>query len=253
MVINVYTKFVIFLVFYVNAADFNIQFTSKYDSYQIQNHPEANVFKDLNQLFDREKCKTCCRVSFVSNYNFDAKRGFTKDDDNRSYRRFAMDMEFDDKRSVRLAEGEYEQCILLRPLNKNNELQWFELNAYKMINSFPIPKRVHDIRSGIKKNNKLIIWKKKPPLNTGTNNQRFVYTYPYGKNYYNINNDIYINYPKHFYAPFYTTEPVCYEAVTNSYQRWTGNKMLTVIDDNYQIQINECKDDPKQEFIPIFI
>lgn len=252
MIFNSYVILILFLIYFVNGADFNTQFTSEYKSYQVQNQPEQNIYKDLNQLFEREKCKTCCRVAFVSNYNFDARRGFT-DDDDKLYRRFAMDMEFDDKRSVRLAEGEYEQCILLRPLNMDNELQWFELNAYKMINPFSIPKRVHDIRSGIKKYNKLIIWKKKPPLDVGTNNQRFVYTYPYKKSYYNTNNDVYINYPKHFYAPFYTSEPVCYEVVTNSYQRWTGNKMLNVIGDNYQIQINECRDDPKQEFIPIFI
>lgn len=223
----------------VYSANFNIPFTSEYDSYQIQNPPEKNIFISENELFQRDKCKTCCKVAFVSNYEFG---------DNNYY---AMDMEFDDKRSIRLSEGNYEQCILLRPLNPDNELQHFELNSYKMINMFASPKRVHDIRSGIVKGNKLIIWKKKAPLLESTNNQRFVYTYPYPKKYFK--ESIYINYPKHFYAPYYLTEPVCYEVHLGVQQRWTGNKNLNVIGKNYQIKINSCKNDKIQEFIPIFI
>lgn len=223
----------------VYSANFDIPFTSAYNSYQIRKSPEENIFKSENELFIRNKCKSCCKVAFVSNHDFN---------DGNYY---AMDMEFDDKRSIRLAEGNYEQCILLRPLNPNNELQHFELNSYKMINMFASPKRVHDIRNGIVKGNKLIIWKKKEPLLVSTNNQRFVYTHPYSKNYYN--DPIYVNYPKHFYAPYYTTEPVCYEVHFGNHQRWTGNKNLNVIGKSYQIKINGCKDSSTQEFVPIFI
>lgn len=236
------------LVYYAFSANFDIPFTSEYKSYQVQKSPESGIFINNNELFDRNKCSTCCRVSFVSDYNFNKKRQFEPSDTDQ---RFAMDMEFDDKRSIRATEGNYEQTILLRPLNPENELQRFELNSYKMINMFASPKRVHDIRSGIVKNNKLIIWKKKAPLLASTNNQRFVYTYPYDKKYYI--DSVYINYPKHFYAPYYLKEPVCYEAYTGAPQTWTGNKNLKVIGDNYQIRINGCSDDPKQIFIPIFV
>ena len=231
----------------VYSVDFNKPFTSEYHSYQIQKSPESNIFINENELFDRNKCSTCCRVVFVSDYNFKTNQQFNNEDDTR----FAMDMEFDDKRSIRAAEGEYEQTILLRPLNYGNELQHFELNSYKMINMFASPKRVHDIRSGISINNKLIIWKKKAPLAASTNNQRFVYTYPYHKSYYK--DDIYIQYPNHFYAPYYLKEPVCYEVHLGGKQTWTGNKYLRVIGDSYQIKINSCSDNPKQIFIPIFV
>lgn len=239
----------IFLILHlVNSADFNKEFTSSYESYQIQNPPEKDIFINENELFKRDKCTTCCRVVFVSDYNFDQNKPFEESD---KEERYALDMEFDDKRSIRLAEGSYEQCILLRPLNINNELQHFELNSYKMINMFASPKRVHDIRGGISKGNKLIIWKKKEPLLTSTNNQRFVYTYPYKSHYFN--DDVYKNYPKHFYAPYYTSEPVCYEAHIGNQQTWTGNKNLKVLSKNYQIKINSCSNDAKQIFLPIFV
>jgi galactose-inhibitable lectin light subunit len=91
---------------------------------------------------------------------------------------YAMDMEFEYESQVREATGDWEQTILMKPINMHRDLQKFELNAYKMISVFNIPKRVHDIRGGIKLGSKLIIWKKKAPLDVGTNNQRFVYHHP---------------------------------------------------------------------------
>lgn len=230
--------------------DFSTSFTSAKNSYRIKAKPSDSIFKNKNELFLRDKCSTCCRVVMVSDYNFNKKQLFESNDEDQ---RFAMDMEFDDISGTRNAETNYEQTILLRPLNMDNILQQFELYSYKMINSFFIPHRVHDIRSGIKKGNKLIIWQKKPPLDVSTNNQRFVYIHPYKSSYYNNMNEVYTNYQKHFYAPFYTTEPVCYEAVTHNYQRWTGNKYLTVLGENYQIQINACSDNPKQFFTLIYV
>ena len=156
--------------------DFSTSFTSAKNSYRIKAKPSDSIFKNKNELFLRDKCSTCCRVVMVSDYNFNKKQLFESNDEDQ---RFAMDMEFDDISGTRNAETNYEQTILLRPLNMDNILQQFELYSYKMINSFFIPHRVHDIRSGIKKGNKLIIWQKKPPLDVSTNNQRFVYIHPY--------------------------------------------------------------------------
>lgn len=230
--------------------NFKTPFTSAKDSYKINARPSSSIFKNENELFIREKCNTCCRIVIVSDYNFHKKRLFNENDEDT---RFVMDMEFDDISGARNAESNYEQTILLRPLNMNNILQQFEFYSYKMINSFFIPQRVHDIRSGIVKGNKLIIWQKKAPLLESTNNQRFVYIHPYISSFYKNMNNIYTKYQKHFYAPFYTSEHVCYEAVTNEYQRWTGNQQLTVLGENYQIKINSCSNDPKQFFTPIYI
>lgn len=247
----------LYLLFSVSIAqvvtnNFNVPFTSAKDSYRVQKMPSQDNFRNLNELFNRNKCSTCCRVMFVSDYNFDKGRQFTLEDDRNNDTRYVMDMEFDDISGVRAAEGNYEQTILLRPINKENSLQYFELNAYKMINMFDVPGRVHDIRSGISIGNKLIIWSKKEPLLESTNNQRFVYTYPYQSSYLNGLPEVYKKYQKHFHAPYYTNNDVCYEAVTNGKQTWTGNKHLTVKGKSYQIKINECSDKAEQFFIPIF-
>lgn len=246
--------FIIFILTLIQAQiitnDFNSPFTSAKNSYRIKAKPSSNIFKNDNELFDRNKCQTCCRSIIVSDFNFHTNQLFTPED---KHQRFVMDMEFDDISGIRNTESNFEQTILLRPLNKNNILQLFEFYSYKMINLFFIPHRVHDIRGGIKIGNRLIIWKKKEPLAISTNNQRFVYIHPYNKKYYNSMNQIYTNFQKHFYLPFYTTENVCYEAVINEYQRWSGNKHLTVLGNHYQIRINKCSDDPKQIFTIINI
>lgn len=230
--------------------DFNSHFTSAKDSYRIKSKPSSSIFKNDNEIFIRNKCQTCCKSIIVSDFNFITNQLFTIYDKDQ---RYAMDMEFDDISGVRNTESNFEQTILLRPLDMNNILQQFEFYSYKMINLFFIPHRVHDIRGGIKIGNKLIIWEKKPPLAASTNNQRFVYIHSYNKNYYNSMDSIYTNFQKHFYAPYYTKDKLCYEAVLNEYQKWTGNKYLTVIGKHYQIKINKCSNDPKQIFTIINI
>ena len=246
--------FIIFVFISIEAQvitnDFNSYFTSAKNSYRIKSKPSSAIFKNANELFDRNKCQTCCKSVIVSDFNFVTNQLFTPNDRDQ---RFAMDMEFDDISGIRNTESNFEQMILLRPLNMNNILQSFEFYSYKMINLFFIPHRVHDIRSGIKIGNRLIIWGKKAPLASSTNNQRFVYIHPYNKYYYNSMNSVYTNFQKHFYAPYYTNENVCYEAVINEYQTWTGNKHLTVIGKHYQIKINKCSDNPKQIFTIINI
>ena len=180
---------------------------------------EADVFTLSNDLFQRDKCKTCCRIMFY----------------NEKYDR-VMDMEFNDKEKVRSAKQNYEQSILLRPLDNSRNLKYFELAPYKQINVYAIPRRVMDVRSGSAIGNPLIIWQKKPPLDKGTDNQRFTYKYPY--------NDFSL-YPKHIID----FNNLCLEA-TDIYKKWAGNKNLVI--DGKQIIAQRCADKPEQEFTIIY-
>lgn len=218
------------------------------NAYVVKYPPESKVFVNENELFDREKCKTCCKVMFVSDYNPKTNKKFGREDDTR----YAMDIEFEDKSHVRESKGSWEQTILLRPIDMNNELQHWELAPYKMFISFPIPKRVHDIRGGIKVGSRLIIWKKKAPLAASTNNQRFVFQHPYRFNQYEKK----FKYPNHISAPFYTASDMCYE-LTYDKQVWTGNNNVNcgnLCMDGYQIKINNCdNDNDKQLFNIVFV
>lgn len=234
-------------------------FTS--NAYVIKYPPESKVFINENELFDREKCQTCCKIMFVSEYNPRTKQKFTPEDDRNQHTRYVMTTEFEDKNDVRKAEGNWEQTIMLRELTigsndkyeSKNNLKYWELAPYKMFISFAIPKRVHDIRGGIKLGSRLIIWKKKEPLAASTNNQRFVYQHPYkfGKQY---NQEF--NYPEHISAPFYTQSDVCYE-LAEDYQIWTGNNDVNcgnLCKTGYQIKINTCNNEnPKQDFKIVFV
>ena len=89
---------------------FNKNFTSAPHSYRIQNVSNINDFHSSSELFERKKCKTCCRVMIASEWNYKEKRKFTYQDDQDNHQRFVMDMEFDDKRSLRKCDGNYEYC-----------------------------------------------------------------------------------------------------------------------------------------------
>ncbi|EMD48062.1 Gal/GalNAc lectin light subunit [Entamoeba histolytica HM-3:IMSS] len=233
---------------------FDHDFTSDVNSYQIQKFAESGVFSANQENYVRAKCKTCCRVIFASDYNYETQKQFTTDDDVKGTTRYVMDMEFDDKRSVRFYQGNYEQNILLRPLKMGNELQFFEFAPYKMYTSFAIPRRVHDIRGGAIRGATLIIWMKKAPLDPGTNNQRFVYVHPYPTSYYqNSNQNKWKDYPKHFYLPF-SNSNLCYQAKqkTDTKSTWTGNAHLKLAN-SYQIEAASCvANEPRQIFIPVF-
>ena len=217
-------------------------FTS--NAYVVKYPPESKVYVNENELFDREKCKTCCKVMFVSDYNPRTNKKFGTEDDIR----YAMDIEFNDKKYVRESIGSWEQTILLRPIDMDNELQHWELAPYKMFISFPIPKRVHDIRGGINAGSRLIIWKKKAPLAASTNNQRFVFQHPYKFSNF--------DYPKHISAPFYTANDMCYELALDK-QTWIGNNKVNCGDlcmEGYQIKINNCdNNNDKQLFDIVFV
>ena len=128
--------------------------------------------------------------------------------------------------------------------------------------SFNIPKRVHDIRSSATKNNKLIIWKKKAPLDAGTNNQRFVYIHPYKDGYYpedKANNHVYTrgkSFKSHFFVPFQTAALLCYSVVadTKNHQTWSGNKGYSFTNSQaYQVWAQTCSNsDNTQYFVPVF-
>ena len=253
--------------------NFNKEFTSAPDSYKIQALPEASDYKTGNELYLREKCTSCCRVIFASNYNYEHDREFTADDDRNDHIRYVMDMEFDDKRSLRKPGGGYEQNILLRPLNAANELQYFEFAPYNMYTCFTIPKRVHDIRGGANLGSTLIIWSKNPALSNspGTQNQMFVYVHPYPDSWYpehltkyNYYDDYgrtgtityhWPEYKYHFYLPFRYDIDLCYEAFPKNKARatWTGNMKLSTLTTSYQIAAQICvANEPRQKFIPVY-
>ncbi|ELP88903.1 hypothetical protein EIN_476150 [Entamoeba invadens IP1] len=227
-------------------------FTSAVGSYNVKYYPESNVYTASNENYNRLKCTTCCRVLFASEYNYAKNAKFTDADDIKDYTRFVMDNEFDDRSLVRAYEGGWEQNILLRPLKPGNELQFWEFAPYKMYISFPIPRRVHDIRGTADPGNTLIIWNKKPPLAEGTKNQRFVYVHPY--NGY-PSNEKYSIYKQHFYIPFQTAYSLCYQTKTGGETRstWDGNRNLQTTTTSYQIKAERCSPtDPKQMFVPVF-
>lgn len=219
------------------------------NNYNVKYPAKADSFYNEHDLFDRHKCSTCCRVMIVSDHH-----------PNNDDRYYAMDMEFEDEIQVREAVGDWEQTILMKPMDMKRELQKFELNAYKMLSVFNIPKRVHDIRGGIKVGSKLIIWKKKPPLDVGTNNQRFVYHHPYRFSHYKDE----FKYPKHFQAPFYTASDVCYEVHIGTPQVWTGNSQTNRPKcfgenyqygyDEYQVKLANCDEkNEKQQFTLVYV
>lgn len=215
-------------------------------AYVVQRPPESGVFTTGNELYKRDKCKTCCKMAFVSDYNPNTGKVHEKNSKDMYY---ALELEMD-KEFIRYCESNWEQTILAKPLLIENELQQFELAPYKMFISYPIPQRVHDIRGGIKIGSKLIIWKKKAPLAASTNNQRFVFNHPYS--FYGYDK----TYAHHITAPFYTQQKVCYE-LTNTFQFWTGNNELNCgyrCREGYQVKINVCDpDNAKQKFNVIFI
>lgn len=228
---------------------YNVYGIGSCNKYNVKYPAKSDSFYNEHDLFNRRKCSTCCRVMIVSDYDY-------PNDD----RYYAMDMEFEDESQTREAVGDWEQTILMKPMDMNRELQKFELSSYKMINVFNIPKRVHDIRSGIKLGNKLIIWQKKPPLDVGTNNQRFVYHHPYKFSRYS---DEY-KYPKHFQAPFYTSDDVCYEVHTGTPQRWQGNNNVNRPQcsssqynygtEEFQVKIAKCdNNNDKQKFTLVYV
>ena len=252
--------------------DFKKTFYSTFDSYLVQATPEAGVYKAGNELYEREKCTTCCRVLFASEWNYKKNVKFEDAHDKEDDPRFVMDMEFDNKLSVRMYAGDYEQNVYLRELKPSNELQYWEFAPYYMYTSFTIPKRVHDIRSSANEGNTLIIWYKKPPLDPGTENQRFIYVHPYPDSYYpekgtaKTCNKKYVNnwptYKKHFYLPIKCNPDLCYQARPKEAPRtdltWTGMKNLQFkksIDPEgaYQITAEKCvATEPKQMFVPVF-
>lgn len=200
--------------------------------------------KDYPMDIERQKCKTCCKVLFASEYNIDHKRQFTDQDDADGHRRFIMNMEFDQLDNVREATGNYEQAVLMRPIEHNPDLAYFELYQYKMINSYLIPKRVLDIKGGSKVGSNLIIWSRKNPLLATSDNQRFTYVYQY-PDYQN-------NYKKHFMLPYASTA-LCFEVLTDKFNIWNGNSGLQYSSDVYQIVAGNCdSNNPKQIFTPIF-
>jgi len=205
-----------------------------------------NWFSKPNELFDRTKCKTCCKVLFVSEYNFQTGQRFTEQDDKDGFIRYTMDIEFDDVSLLREpSAANYQQNILLRPLRPGHDLQYFEFGEYNMYNSYRLPKRVHDIQGGCYLDRTLIIYKNKwgDEDGNGVRNQQFTYVHNYTNlKYYDINLQkelgyyeimsqkvSWVNQPLHFFLPNSSTSSLlCYGAnpvawTSRKFQN-TGNK-----------------------------
>lgn len=233
-----------------SSTDFNNKFTSK--DYCVQTLPEKDVDIMKNELIDRQKCKTCCRVIIASDFNYEQNRAFQNGDTDE---RYVLDMEFDNKDGIRKYETNYEQNILLRPLQQERGMQQWEFAPYKMFTSYVFPKRVHDIRGGSNVGSTLIIWQKKAPLAASTDNQRFVYIHPYPSHWYSPTDKKYF---KHFYLPFHSAKDLCYEAQPKNNPRtgttWIGMRNLVVEGPSYQIAARICDiNNPRQKFVPVYV
>jgi len=202
------------------------------------NNPQS--YKKDQELFDRNKCATCCKVLIVSDFNFQRQAQFTDQDDRDGFIRYVMDMEFDDRRQLRdPAEQKnsntffsqidgYQQFILLRPLEEQNELQYFEFAEYNMFNPYVFPRRVHDIfaNGNIFEDRPLIVhinkWGNED--SNGVLNQQFTYVHDYGK-YYDVmrKKGVYwVDNPRHFYLSNTTKQShknyyLCYQAESESW------------------------------------
>ncbi|ELP91357.1 galactose-inhibitable lectin 35 kDa subunit precursor, putative [Entamoeba invadens IP1] len=220
--------------------------------------PEKGSTIATNELYDRTKCTTCCRIIIASGYNYDYNRGFTEDDYVKGKGRiFTFDFEFDNVNELRSSWNPYEQAIMLRPLNTTRDFQFFEFSAYKMFTSFVYPRRVFDVRNFVVKGHVLIIWRKNPPLSDapGTNNQRFVYAFPYENSYYIAAFEKrWVPYPRHFFLPYYLTSPYCYEgSQRGEFFDWPAESQMRNVPDCFQIKAWPCSaTEPRQIFIPIY-
>ena len=246
---------IILIISYINTI---YAFDSSYSSYNMYNFRKLNyidsVFTKDNELFNRTKCKTCCKVMFVSDYNFQRNQRFIKEDDIDGYIRYTMDTEFDDIRSLRDPNNynnfyneynNYQQSIVLRPLDISNDLQYFEFSEYNMYNPYRIPKRVFDIQGGVKEGRALIMYMNKwgNEDDNGVKNQQFKYVHDY-KNlgYYDKINEDWKNYPYHFFLPNTTNLMLCFSAEVKEWKnrvyKNTGNKDLIPLIHN-ENEINE--------------
>ena len=274
-------------------------FYSSYGSYNMfkfTERPEDDKLYKSNtgqELFDRNKCATCCKVMFVSDYNPITKAQFTPEDDKNGHIRYTMDMEFDDKRNVRDPNNYnkfydeyngYQQHVVLRPMSMEEPLQYFEFGEYDMYNPYLIPRRVFDIQGGVHEGRALILYMNKwgNEDGNGVKNQQFKYVHDYKKlGYYDKIQQDWKNYPGHFFLPNTTKEMLCFSFEDRTWgtrvSTNTGNKNLLLlwhddedisdklrklssegydvnIEKGYQIISRNCdKDDAKQMFVPIFI
>jgi len=198
----------------------------------LRKNEDDKIFTTNDELFERGKCATCCKVLFVSEYNFQLKRRFTSQDDIDGYVRYTMDTEFDDQRLVRDPVsyknsndfydqiGERQQNILLRPLTTERDLQFFEFAEYNMYTVYRIPRRVFDIQGGVKKDRTLIMYMNKwgDEDGNGVKNQQFTYVHNYTDlGYYTYIHEEWTKQPLHFFLPnttkeFSNTKILCFEA-----------------------------------------
>ena len=264
----------LFAVLLINA----YAYTEGDDYDMLGKKPNDKPFEYGKILYERSKCTTCCRVILASDWDYTDSAPFTEARYKAGHEIFVMDPEFDDKNKVRsITSTDYAQAIMLRPLKQGRELQFWELGAYKMINSYTIPKRNQDTRNGPYKDRhtKLIYWLHQPPLSYLSDAQKFYYVYPYPESYYPYftydkiqNRNEFENkqwkishwqiYPKHMYViKTRDGSELCYQAGIhtrnetyrniygwNSFEAWSpAFKNFHPVSTMYQIQIEQCYND----------
>ncbi|KAL7722568.1 Galactose-inhibitable lectin 35 kDa subunit [Entamoeba marina] len=182
----------------------------------------------VDEIFERDKCETCCRVLFATVY--DPSNGFSEISKS-SQTQYVMDVEFETYDMIRMDINAYNtQQMRIRKLEVGRELQFWEFASYQMFCLYSYPNRVMDILYNTIFGSPLIIWRRKAPLNPNTNNQRFTYIYDY-----EFMDSRHKPYAKAFIAEYYQKVDNCYDdwqycETHNSYD-YLGAEMCYEISD----------------------
>ncbi|EMD45018.1 galactoseinhibitable lectin small subunit, putative [Entamoeba histolytica KU27] len=184
----------------------------------------------VQEIIQRDKCETCCRVLFAMEY--DPTNNFEKLKD--SSDRYVLDVEFETMSMLRIDINAYNtQQMRVRKLTTERELQYWEFASYQMICLYSYPNRVMDMLYNTKFGNPLIIWRRKEPLLESTNNQRFVYIYDYP-----FTDSRHKPYVKAFIAEYYVPSDCsnwwyCNEhQISWDYNRYAFKEMCYEVDDD---------------------
>ncbi|ELP88893.1 galactose-inhibitable lectin 35 kDa subunit precursor, putative [Entamoeba invadens IP1] len=233
----------------------------------------------VEEIIDRDKCETCCRVLFALEYDPNTGNKIP----NNSQKQYVMDVEFDTVSMIRIdINADNVQKMRVRDLQTARDLQYWEFASYQMFCLYSFPNRVMDILFNTKFQSPLIIWRRKAPLDPNTNNQRFTYIYdysfmdkrhsPYAKafiaEYYqkvdNCNDWWYCNEHQVNYDNYkYVGKEMCFHVLNDNAPTYCGvsyyNSYSSTCSSSYSssLRAEDCRTSPadqfyRQKFIPIF-
>lgn len=192
----------------------------------------------VEEIIERDKCETCCRVVFAMEYNPVTKQKIGETDE-----QYVMDVEFKDINSLRIdIDADNLQHMKLRKLELQRDMQFWEFASYQMFCMYSYPNRVMDILYNTKFESPLIVWRRKDPLDYNTNNQRFTYIYDY-----DFMDDRHKPYAKSFMAEYYEIKDCnnpwndwyCNEHQVNyNKKKYNGKEMCFAVNDDNQTSLN---------------